>query len=239
MLTGNVVALCSPLIFVPLLTIIFKPQNFDWQILKSIRRVDEEEEILEAEHVAVDHEKVHPVKSQVSVIASAVSYTHLDVYKRQKQVRDLRSPQPTSSHGIHRQLVLGQIQHLQRRSLYFHSNSHFRMVSLLLCRIIVVFFRFRQENLQPSQVLEKPGLLGNSPCHHSNPYNGVVNRTFLHFGVERLLVLVHEYWWIHWWLEGCSLAIPQVHLVYWLRYLLHPQVVALALGIQEVAQASS
>ena len=45
MLTGNVVALLSPLIFVPIFTYAFKPQNFDWNILKEIKRVDEEEEI--------------------------------------------------------------------------------------------------------------------------------------------------------------------------------------------------
>ena len=47
MLTGNVVALCSPAIFVPILTYLFKPQNFDWEILKTISRVDETEEITE------------------------------------------------------------------------------------------------------------------------------------------------------------------------------------------------
>lgn len=48
MLIGNVVALLSPAIFIPLLTLIFKPQNFDWELLKNIKRVDETEEIMEA-----------------------------------------------------------------------------------------------------------------------------------------------------------------------------------------------
>ncbi|CAK7893839.1 urea active transporter [[Candida] anglica] len=71
MLTGNVVALLSPLVLVPVLTFVFKPQNFDWEILKSVTRVDEEEEILAAEHLESkqDPEKIHPVKSQVTIAA--------------------------------------------------------------------------------------------------------------------------------------------------------------------------
>ncbi|CCD23198.1 Dur3p NDAI_0B01640 [Naumovozyma dairenensis CBS 421] len=45
MIAGNVVALLSPGIFIPILTYVFKPQNFDWEILKTISRVDETEEI--------------------------------------------------------------------------------------------------------------------------------------------------------------------------------------------------
>ena len=47
MLAGNVVALCSPCITIPVLTYVFKPQNFDWEILKTIKRVDESEELAE------------------------------------------------------------------------------------------------------------------------------------------------------------------------------------------------
>ncbi|KAK6198820.1 urea active transport protein [Scheffersomyces amazonensis] len=83
MLTGNVVALLSPLVIVPILTFAFKPQNFDWEILKSIQRVDENEEILEAVgSKETDVEVgVHPVKSQISVIASEIAehnYTQLE-----------------------------------------------------------------------------------------------------------------------------------------------------------------
>jgi hypothetical protein len=42
MLVGNVVALLSPLIFVPVLTII-KPQHYDWQSMKLIRKGDDSE----------------------------------------------------------------------------------------------------------------------------------------------------------------------------------------------------
>lgn len=51
MLTGNVVALLSPAIFIPILTYVFKPQDFDWSVMKTdITRVDETEEIEEADH---------------------------------------------------------------------------------------------------------------------------------------------------------------------------------------------
>ncbi|KAL3229185.1 Urea active transporter [Nakaseomyces bracarensis] len=48
MLTGNVVALLSPAIFIPILTYVFKPQNYDMEKYKEISRVDETKEILEA-----------------------------------------------------------------------------------------------------------------------------------------------------------------------------------------------
>lgn len=54
MLVGNVVALLSPLIFIPILTYVFKPQNFDWNVLKSIKKVDETPEI---EHVLDDNKE--------------------------------------------------------------------------------------------------------------------------------------------------------------------------------------
>lgn len=76
MLIGNVIALCSPVIFIPVLTFIFKPQNFDWEILKTVTRVDEEEEILAAEHIVSskeDPEKIHPVKSQVTIAAKELA----------------------------------------------------------------------------------------------------------------------------------------------------------------------
>lgn len=80
MLTGNVVALLSPVVFIPILTWIFKPQNFDWQQLKTIKSVDENPELEDAiqpissvvhnqsESSSLDGEKMKPVKSQVSEI---------------------------------------------------------------------------------------------------------------------------------------------------------------------------
>lgn len=43
MLAGNVVALLSPLIFVPVLTFAFGPQNYDYQSMLEIRRGDDRE----------------------------------------------------------------------------------------------------------------------------------------------------------------------------------------------------
>lgn len=75
MLVGNVVGLLSPLIFVPLLTLIFKPDNYDWELLKNIKRVNEEEEIEEAENEprVMDPEGMHPLKSQVTSVAHAIA----------------------------------------------------------------------------------------------------------------------------------------------------------------------
>ncbi len=41
MLAGNVAALCSPLIFVPILTFTFGRQNYDWVSMWNIRKVDD------------------------------------------------------------------------------------------------------------------------------------------------------------------------------------------------------
>ena len=41
MLAGNVAALCSPLIFVPILTYAFGRQNYDWVSMWNIRKVDD------------------------------------------------------------------------------------------------------------------------------------------------------------------------------------------------------
>lgn len=82
MLTGNVVALLSPLVFIPILTLVFKPQNFNWQKLKTIKSVDEDAELenvlqpkdegekYQDEDVSsMDREKMKPVRSQISEIA--------------------------------------------------------------------------------------------------------------------------------------------------------------------------
>ncbi|KAK5091411.1 urea active transporter [Lithohypha guttulata] len=43
MLAGNVAALLSPIVFVPVLTYAFGPQNYDWLSMKNIRRGDDSE----------------------------------------------------------------------------------------------------------------------------------------------------------------------------------------------------
>lgn len=80
MLTGNIVALLSPFIIVPVLTLVFKPQNFNWDILKTITRVDEEEELLAAESPVLDPENLSPVKSQVVSVAHEIAAENADKY---------------------------------------------------------------------------------------------------------------------------------------------------------------
>ncbi|KAK9492345.1 Sodium:solute symporter family-domain-containing protein [Lipomyces doorenjongii] len=43
MLAGNVVALLSPIVFVPVLTYLGGPQNYDWESMKNIRKVTDED----------------------------------------------------------------------------------------------------------------------------------------------------------------------------------------------------
>lgn len=65
MLAGNVVALLSPLIYIPILTLIFKPDNFDFEELKKIKRVsDAPAKDVESEEVARDFvEEVYEYQS--------------------------------------------------------------------------------------------------------------------------------------------------------------------------------
>lgn len=81
MLTGNVVALLSPFVIIPILTLVFKPQNFDWNILKNITRVDENEELLAAESPSeLDPEKLVTVKSQVAEVAHEIAMQNIEKY---------------------------------------------------------------------------------------------------------------------------------------------------------------
>lgn len=53
MLAGNVVALLSPLIFIPILTLVFKPDNYDYESMKAIRRGDDHD-IAAEEHIDLE-----------------------------------------------------------------------------------------------------------------------------------------------------------------------------------------
>src|SRR5256885_7925821 len=53
MLAGNVVALLSPLIFIPVLTFAFGKQNYDWESMKQIRRSDDSD-ITAAAHIDLE-----------------------------------------------------------------------------------------------------------------------------------------------------------------------------------------
>lgn len=53
MLAGNVVALLSPCIFVPVLTYAFGPQNYDYKSMAAIRLANDED-VAEAAHVDLE-----------------------------------------------------------------------------------------------------------------------------------------------------------------------------------------
>ena len=53
MLVGNVVALISPCIFVPVLTYAFGPQNYNWESIAAIRLADDEK-ITDEAHVDIE-----------------------------------------------------------------------------------------------------------------------------------------------------------------------------------------
>lgn len=85
MLTGNVVALLLPLIIIPILTLAFGQQNFDWDILKSISRVDESEELQAADIVSSLGTNQHsqdlaPAKSRISLAAHELALASADSY---------------------------------------------------------------------------------------------------------------------------------------------------------------
>jgi len=54
MLAGNVVALLSPMIFIPVLTLIFGMDNYDWVSMKNIRLVDDSD-VTDAAHLDIEH----------------------------------------------------------------------------------------------------------------------------------------------------------------------------------------
>ena len=53
MLAGNLAALLSPVVFDPILTYVFKPQNYDYESMRSIRKVDERD-VAAAAHVDIE-----------------------------------------------------------------------------------------------------------------------------------------------------------------------------------------
>ncbi|KAL1988001.1 hypothetical protein VTN96DRAFT_1525 [Rasamsonia emersonii] len=53
MLAGNVAALLSPIVFIPILTFVFGPQNYDYESMRNIRRVDDSE-VAAAAHVDLE-----------------------------------------------------------------------------------------------------------------------------------------------------------------------------------------
>ena len=84
MLAGNIVALLSPVIFVPILTYLVKPQNYDWQSMKEIRKGDDHDiaaeanvdlELIpgEAHHTAMEEEAEQAKLKHAVVIARIIA----------------------------------------------------------------------------------------------------------------------------------------------------------------------
>lgn len=72
MLVGNVVALCSPLVFIPLLTYVppFKPQKYDWVSMATISKGDDSDIVassamLDPEQMAANGASLQATVSQV------------------------------------------------------------------------------------------------------------------------------------------------------------------------------
>lgn len=66
MLAGNVVSLCTPLIFIPILSFVFRSPKYDWQSMKAIRKADDHDladaahvdlELVPGESIQSDHEE--------------------------------------------------------------------------------------------------------------------------------------------------------------------------------------
>jgi hypothetical protein len=65
MLIGNIVALLSPLVFIPILTYLppFKPQKYDWESMRTIRKVDDHD-IADAAHMDLERIPGERTRSQ-------------------------------------------------------------------------------------------------------------------------------------------------------------------------------
>ncbi|AWU74730.1 uncharacterized protein C5L36_0A13050 [Pichia kudriavzevii] len=104
MLIGNVVALLSPLIFIPILTLIFGSQQFDFEILKTIERVDDSSEVEDDlkdilpdtilnesdDSEAKDIEKLNPVKSTVTEVVDQLAHESKAVDHNKEEEQHLR-----------------------------------------------------------------------------------------------------------------------------------------------------
>lgn len=73
MLVGNVVALLTPLLTIPVLSLAFRNEKYDWQSMKNIRRADDED-ITSAAHMSPD---LLPGGSPESLAQEAAEQKHL------------------------------------------------------------------------------------------------------------------------------------------------------------------
>lgn len=75
MLAGNVVALLSPLIFIPLFTAIFGIDHYDWASMKAIRRGDDSD-LTEAAGIDIEIVPGHGTQTEAEVEAEQVKLNH-------------------------------------------------------------------------------------------------------------------------------------------------------------------
>ena len=72
MLVGNVVALLSPMIFIPVLTYI-KPQSYDWESMKMIRRGD-------------DHDIADRAEVDLELVPGEMSKSEMEMQEEQRKL---------------------------------------------------------------------------------------------------------------------------------------------------------
>ena len=132
MLTGNVVALLSPLIFVPVLSYVFKPQNFDWELLKNISRADESDIIAEA----IASNNITDIESIASSVSSSNASKELN---HDKNVTTVKS---AAMHPIN--TILSSIQEAPQEQLDEQLIAEQKQLArgLKIAYFLCVFFAF-------------------------------------------------------------------------------------------------
>ncbi|KAF2090943.1 urea active transporter [Saccharata proteae CBS 121410] len=82
MLAGNVVALLSPMVFIPILTFVFRPQNYDWVSMRAIRRADDAD-LAAAHHVDLElvpgqtHQSADEARSEEAHLRKASRFARI------------------------------------------------------------------------------------------------------------------------------------------------------------------
>jgi hypothetical protein len=85
MLAGNVVALLTPFIFVPVLTYALGPDNYDWQSMAAIRKGDDHD-IAEAAHMDLEMVPSHRVDTEVELAAEKAKLDRASVIAKSMTV---------------------------------------------------------------------------------------------------------------------------------------------------------
>ncbi|AGO10495.1 AaceriABR043Wp [[Ashbya] aceris (nom. inval.)] len=116
MLTGNLVALLSPALLIPLLTYALGSENFDWVAMKTnILRVDETDELLDAD-------------KELARVVTRELFESPSVHSVNEKEEVIRSAEPKSQHEMSRELEEERI--LKRAS---------KLATILCCLFILSF----------------------------------------------------------------------------------------------------